>query len=65
MGQLGIPYWCNHAVKAYANKDNKDGFVDVKDDVSRSPEKKYEREIDKLGNELHDRWQATGVFEQK
>jgi hypothetical protein len=52
---LGIPCWCNHAVKigTYANKDNnKDGFVDVKDDVTKFPAGKYEREIDKLGNEL-------------
>jgi hypothetical protein len=67
---LGIPRWCKHAVKieAYANKDRnhsdkKDGFVDVEDDVTKPPEEKYEREVDKPGNDFHDRWQALGAFE--
>jgi hypothetical protein len=44
-GRLAFPYWYKHAVKieAYANKDrdhsgNKDGLVDVKKDVTKSPE---------------------------
>jgi len=67
---LGIPYWCKHAaeIEAYANKDrnhsgNKDDFVDVKDDVTKSPEEKYERDVDKPGDELRDRRQAFGAFE--
>jgi hypothetical protein len=69
---LGIPYWCKHAekIEEYANKDrnhsgNKDGFVDVKDDVTKSPEEKDERDVDKPGDELCDRWQPFGAFEQK
>ena len=63
--------WCKYAVKigAYANKDrdhdgDKDGFVDVKNDVTKTPEEEYERDVDKPGHELRDRWQALGAFEQ-
>jgi len=69
---LGLPYWCNHAVKIEecANEDgnrsgNEDGFVDVKDDVTKSPEEKYERDMNKPGDELHYHWQAFKAFEQK
>jgi len=62
VGRLGIPYWYEHAVKieAYANKDrnhgeNEDGFVDMKDGVTKSPEEKYEGDVDKPGDELRDR----------
>ena len=38
-------------IEAHANKGrnhigNKDDFVDVKDDVTKSPEEKYERDLD-------------------
>ena len=67
---MGIPYRCKHAVKieAYANKDrnhggNKDDFVGVKDDVTKSPEEEYEGDVNEPGDELHDRYhQIRAVF---
>jgi hypothetical protein len=33
--------------------------------VTKSPEEEYERDVDKPGDELGDRWQAFRAFEQK
>src|SRR5258708_18632495 len=57
-------------IEAYADKDrdhsgNKDSLVDLQDKVTESPEEKYERDVDKPGDKLRDRWQAFGAFVQK
>ena len=61
--RLGIPYRCNYAVKveAYADNDvnqddDKNGCVDLQDDVTKSPKEKYEREVDKSEYSLRQYW---------
>ena len=67
---MGVPYWCNHAIKikAYANHDrnhgdNKNGCVDMQDEVTKPSEEKYEGYVDKPGDSLCHHRYAFRAFE--
>jgi hypothetical protein len=55
----------SHADEDRNHSGNEDGLVDLRDKVNESPEKEYERDVDKPGDGLSDGWQAFRAFEQK